>query len=121
MCNSERDVRDKHLESILKYYYDEFTGALKKLNTPWNPVSYTYSDFRQEFEKSLEYGFLISFWLVPMILQDDDDLPEFNATDEAELQIVMDKMRTNMTSGKIERVVKRLTDLLEDAVEKGML
>ena len=62
--NTDRAFRDQHLETCLKLYYDQFATYFDE------NLSYSYEDFREEFNQFKNIGFTTACSVMPNILSD---------------------------------------------------
>ena len=62
--NTDRAFRDQHLETCLKLYYDQFATYFDE------NLSYSYEDFREDFNQFKNIGFTTACSVMPNILSD---------------------------------------------------
>jgi hypothetical protein len=75
-------------------------------------------------EHSLEYGFLMACWIVPMILTDEGDMPDVDVMTEDDgfaNEEFLEAHRQRMAVGVNDAATKRLTELFEFGVKHGLI
>ncbi|CAG0921086.1 unnamed protein product [Notodromas monacha] len=122
LANVPNEVRKNCLNHLLLEYYVTFMSTVKKMETPWpNKAAYTFDAFLKDMESAWEMGFLVSSWLLPMILSSDEELPNFDDMKEEQFEEFFDDHAEKMHRGVNEIAADRIMGLLEFAVQKGII
>jgi thiamine kinase-like enzyme len=72
-----KDLRDKHYEELIQYYYEVLSKQIKELGSNPDEV-YSWSLYKEEVKKYSYFGLAFSFESTPMIILDADDEIEMN-------------------------------------------
>ncbi|KAG7296507.1 hypothetical protein JYU34_020285 [Plutella xylostella] len=76
-CTSQ-ELRLKHYEDLMKYYYDVLSSQIDEMGSDSTKV-YSWEKFREEIKKYSYFGLAFSFESTPMIVLEPEDAPDMNA------------------------------------------
>ena len=127
-ANTTRDLRKKHLSSLLHLYYDTFEGICQRLDAPL-PPGWCWDEFYRRFHRAQIFGVYLGATGLPMMLQNPDevkDLSEVKVSKEhgkVDAEEEMKNVWTHLANVNISNPVmeKRVRGVLEDAVEAGVI
>ncbi len=126
LCNLSTETLNAHLDDLVELYYETMASVLDHLAAAdglWSREAYTLAQFKSDLAASWEYGFLLACWLVPMILSDDEDIPNFDELQESEtvMEEFFEGHEEKMSRGCNETVKERFTGILEFGVRVGVI
>ncbi|CAG0921085.1 unnamed protein product [Notodromas monacha] len=112
LANVPNKVRENCLNHLLLEYYVTFMSTVEKMETPWpNRAAYTFDAFLKDMESAWEMGFLISSWLLPMILSNDEELPNFDDIKDDRVEDLFEDHVDKMSRG--DQAHKSSVDLFQ--------
>ncbi|CAG0897302.1 unnamed protein product [Darwinula stevensoni] len=119
--STNRDMRDKHLESLLKFYHNSFLETMQTLGMEC-PDAYSYDEMKKEFFKvSAEAGFLCACWLIPAMLMQEEDAVDLDTLKESDMKNLMDDYQEKIVKGTNKKIVDRIVGLAEEMIELGVI
>ena len=125
-ANTNTDLRQKHLSSLLKLYFDTFEGICNRLVVSALP-GWSWEEFSRRFHRAQIYGIYVAVSLLPRILQNPEEVKDMEnvemPTDGANAEENMKKLVTEMTKVNYNNPVmlQRLRAVLEDGVSFGII
>ncbi|XP_064121428.1 uncharacterized protein LOC135225829 isoform X2 [Macrobrachium nipponense] len=91
------DVRKPNLDHFMSVYYSAYKGVLEGSNTP---MHFTEEEIGEEFRSKNTLGLLFAILVVPTILMEPEETPDFSDTNFVTLMqefkaLAMKKLKTN--------------------------
>ena len=124
--NGTRDLRKKHLTSLLHVYYDTFTEICVRFSVTPFP-GWSWEEFNRRFHRAQIIGMSMGAGALPVMLQDPNQVqdleklssPEDNVVNEESTKELMSSMwGVNMENPVMQA---RLRGVLEDGVDAGVI
>lgn len=113
--------RSPNVELFLGVYYTSFCEVLRAANTP---VPFTLEELRQEYRRKMEYGCIAGMFVVPIILSEVEDAPDFEGITDDKMEEFA-KQRQEVLLKMISRedglLKPRFLDMFDEMVEAGII
>ncbi|CAG0895146.1 unnamed protein product [Darwinula stevensoni] len=106
----------KQKSAFLKLYHDTLISTTNNLGVV---LSYSYEDFLKEIEDHEEFGFLVAMFIIPVILAEKEDIPDYTKTDLDVDEFIRLREQQLFTRGS-SVIKQRLVDIVERMVEIGV-
>lgn len=117
--STDKALRDKEYDNLLKLYYDSLSKTVKSLGS--NPDQlFTYEDLLNELKRCGVYALLMCPMLLQVVLAESSEIPNLDemfdkvADGEAQLDIVNELG----AEGQLE-YDRRLNEVFEDVIKLG--
>lgn len=81
---TEKDLRDKYWETILKEYYQSLSNFLIELGSDPNKL-YPYEKFQEHIKIYGKYGFLMALMVLYLMMCDSDEIPDYKEMTQEEM------------------------------------
>ncbi|CAG7835786.1 unnamed protein product [Allacma fusca] len=127
--NPQPDLRQKHLQTILRIYFDTFTDICKKFDVPAFP-GWSWEEFNRRFHRAKLLGGFMAM-SIPMILKNTDQLEnlddmmakvEVSGNGDKTVSENLVEMFANMPASKPHPAVKpRISTVLQELVDDGII
>lgn len=104
--STEKELRDKHFDDLLRTYYDSLAKTITLLGSDPSKL-FTYEQFLEQYRKFSIYGFLMAPVLVQVVTVEANDIPDMDALTE-------DSTFEFMGKGASPRYTKRMADVIRD-------
>lgn len=114
---AERDVRDKHLDRLLREYHDTLSDALRRLGCDPDQV-YPWETMQTQLRERGRYGLAMAAITVPLFLADSEEIPDLDSQFEKGVEI-QDLFNVESKNG-VQRD-KRICDALEEMMDRGWI
>lgn len=111
------EVRRKHLSELLSVYYKEFESVLAAADAK---MEFSEEQLRKEVLDKTLFGFFSAMMVVPLVVCESEDLPDFNAiTEENMAEFTEDYGKSLVTVLETNPSFKsRFLALFDDIAEK---
>lgn len=116
-CCTCREMRDQHLDGLLREYHDMLAAHLKALGSDVRDL-YPWETFQTQLRERAQFGLGMALMTVPMFLADAEELPDLDAQFESGKE--MTDMFEFESKSAPERN-KRLSDILQEMIDRGLL
>jgi len=114
--NTDKEFRDKHLQTCLKLYYDRFATYFD------DNLTYSYQDFLDDFQRFKAIGFTTACSVMPNILSDNKvDIQGNPITAFAELQRKQEEDMDDEHSECGQEIKRRIIDLVHEMAHDGVI
>lgn len=113
--------RKNGLEEFLRTYYASFSSTLEAGEAP---VPFTQEELLQEFRKYMIYGCLTGLFLIPVVLSEVEDVPEFEGVTSDNIEEFSKEFQKTMIkmSQRDNCLLKsRLLDMFDEMTEAGII
>ncbi|XP_042243292.1 uncharacterized protein LOC121880200 [Homarus americanus] len=111
--------RIQNKEVFLKAYYDSFTSVLKTEDVS---VPFTPEELQQKLQDHMIYGALVSMFLVPIVLSEAEDVPDFADMDDIEkFSSERKKVLLKMCEKSDGLLKPRFLDMFDEMIEAGII
>ncbi|XP_068619904.1 uncharacterized protein [Battus philenor] len=121
----DREQRADHLPSLLEYYADELHTRLVEMSEEDSAFHTTlnrdtlFDMLQEEFKRSSKFGLGVALDMYPIMTCDSDEAPNLYQSKESEISASPDCIKPVWTSNAACR--KKMTDLVQDLVDGGLL
>ncbi|CAG0895737.1 unnamed protein product [Darwinula stevensoni] len=115
-CSTSREVREQ-TPDFLKLYHDTLLDTAQSLGLV---LDYSFQDFQKDMEAHEEFGFFMAMFIIPIILAEKPEVPEYVTTD-----LNPDKMmrlrEQQLFSEGTATIKQRLVEVVEHMVQLEVL
>ena len=129
--STSKDLRRKHLTSMLHLYYDTFERICAHFSVPTLP-GWSWAEFNRRFHRAQMFGMCMAVSVLPVTLMNPDEVVDMEnmeisrddvKSEEFANSEAMKKLKQGFLSTKLENPVlkSRLTGAVADAIRRGIL
>ncbi|CAG0895145.1 unnamed protein product [Darwinula stevensoni] len=113
--STSKETREQ-MPALFKLYHDTLISTTNSLGIV---LDYSYEEFEKEIAGYEEFGFLLAMFVIPIIMAEKKDIPDFTKTDLNMDELV--RLREQQLAKGSSAIKKRLVDVVEHMVEIGVL
>ncbi|XP_042858440.1 uncharacterized protein LOC122244565 isoform X2 [Penaeus japonicus] len=113
--------RRQNLEEFFKVYHDAFSYVMI---TGGFEQPFTLDQLRDEFRNKMLFGCISGMMLIPIVLSEDEDVPDFDVKSDAEMEEYVQerhKVLLKMSQREDGLLKPRLFDMLDEMIEFGII
>ncbi|CAG0895739.1 unnamed protein product [Darwinula stevensoni] len=114
--STSREVREQ-TPAFLQLYHDTLVATARSLGLV---LDYSFQDFQKDMEAHEEYGFIMAMFIIPIILAEKTEVPDFTMTD-MNTDEMMRLREQQLFSGGTPAIKQRLVEVVEHMVQLGVL
>lgn len=118
-CSVDTDLRKKHKDELIRHYYNELVANLNSLG-PWPKAFKNKEELWQliedEFKTFAKFGIYLGMDMLPICTCSSDEAPDVY---QAETEATIGAPPLSIPINDLCR--KRMTDLLIELVDEGLL
>lgn len=122
LANTDKPLRDAHLDELLHIYYTNLSNTIRA--TCGDPeVLFPEPELHQQLRQFAIFGVMVAPLVIPVILADPSEIMNLEDTAEtmsngSDEPIFLAKLSDPL---KIKRCAERLKDVMADARQKGWI
>lgn len=119
--STDRLLREKHFDKLIKIYHDSLSNTIKKLGSDPEKL-FSFNDLLGELKHYGRFGLILAPILLQVITSNPDDIPDLDefAEDMASNAKTMDEsMATFANMSSLEVYNQRVRDVVKDGMLLG--
>lgn len=109
ITGTDRKLRKNHLNNLKNVYYQCLHKFVSYFDLDIEAL-YPREEFERQYQERLDYGLMLSIYVMPFIFASEDDVPDVGKDNMVNLEFKLDK-----------RYKERIEGIMEDYEEWGIL